>query len=74
MIELMVAQAQEMVVLKAIMDNMKDQIVAKLCASCEDMVSQLRPKSFSSKMRVTILIVCHNNAQHAKRQPSRHVG
>lgn len=42
MIELMVAQAQEMVVLKAIMDNMKDQVIAKLCAACEELVRQLK--------------------------------
>lgn len=37
--DLMLAQAQEMVVLKAIRDKMKDQVVAKLCAQCDDLVS-----------------------------------
>merc|ERR1719189_1751407 len=35
--ELMLAQAQEMVVIKAMKGNMKDAIVAKLCSQCEDM-------------------------------------
>jgi len=37
----MIAQAQEMVVLKAIMDKMKDPIIAKLCASCEEFVNTI---------------------------------
>lgn len=37
--DLMLAQAQEMVVVKAIKDKMKDAIVAKLCSQCEDMFS-----------------------------------
>ena len=35
--DLMLAQAQEMVVIKAMKGNMKDAIVAKLCSQCEDM-------------------------------------
>ena len=35
--ELMLAQAQEMIVIKAMKGNMKDAIVAKLCSQCEDM-------------------------------------
>ena len=33
----MLAQAQEMIVIKAMKGNMKDAIVAKLCSQCEDM-------------------------------------
>ncbi|KAK3859625.1 hypothetical protein Pcinc_034275 [Petrolisthes cinctipes] len=37
---LCVAQAQEVVTVKAINDRMKDQVVAKLCSQCEDMFSE----------------------------------
>ena len=37
--DLMLAQAQEIVTLKAISDNMKDAITAKLCSQCDDMFS-----------------------------------
>jgi len=39
--DLMLAQAQEMVTLKAINDNMRSAIVAKLCSQCEDMYSNV---------------------------------
>jgi len=39
--DLMLAQAQEMVTLKAISDNMRSAIVAKLCSQCEDMFSNV---------------------------------
>ncbi len=35
--ELMLAQAQECVVIKALRDKMKPAIVAKLCSQCEDL-------------------------------------
>jgi len=37
--DLMLAQAQEMVALKAISDNMKAVVIAKLCSQCHDMFS-----------------------------------
>ena len=39
--ELMLAQAQEMIVLKSRKDNMKPAIVAKLASQCEDMYAGL---------------------------------
>ena len=42
--ELMLAQAQEMVVLKAIKGGMKDNVVAKLCSQCDDYFSSIMKK------------------------------
>ena len=39
--DLMLAQAQEMIVIKSMKDNMKDAIVAKLCSQCEDMYANV---------------------------------
>lgn len=39
--DIMLAQAQEMVALKAIHDKMKDAIVAKLCSQCDEMFSNV---------------------------------
>ncbi len=39
--DLMLAQAQEMVVQRAISTNMKPAIVAKLCAQCEDLFANV---------------------------------
>ena len=46
----MLAQAQEMVVLKAINDKMKDGIVAKLCAQADELY-QIVLKSIQKEAR-----------------------
>ena len=46
--ELMIAQAQEMVIAKAMMDNMKDGVMAKLCSQCDAMFSNLKEEMMSS--------------------------
>ena len=54
--DLMLAQAQEIVTLKAISDSMKDAIVAKLCSQCDDM--------FSSVMRsMQVCLLLHSQTQ-----------
>ena len=54
--DLMLAQAQEIVTLKAISDPMKDAIVAKLCSQCDDM--------FSSVMRsMQVCLLLHSQTQ-----------
>ena len=42
--ELMLAQAQEMVILKAIKGGMKDNVVAKLCSQCDDYFASIMKK------------------------------
>ena len=39
--DLMLAQAQEMVACKAMNDKMKDAIIAKLCAQCDELFSNV---------------------------------
>ena len=39
--DLMLAQAQEMIACKAINDKMKDAIIAKLCAQCDEYFSNV---------------------------------
>lgn len=51
--ELMLAQAQEMVVRKAILDNMKDQIVAKLSSQCEELFAKVMRNMQKDNLRGT---------------------
>lgn len=44
---LMLAQAQEMIVKKAIRDKMKDALLAKLCAQTEQMYTETADKMLS---------------------------
>ena len=46
--ELMISQAQEMVIAKAMKDDMKDGVMAKLCSQCDAMFSNLKEEMTSS--------------------------
>ena len=52
--ELMLAQAQEMVVCKAISENMKDGVVAKLCSQCDALYLNLKQAMSSSSNKVFV--------------------